>query len=172
LKRYISLFAIVAVIVTGSATAAAAQPSHDEWNVFVAPYLMGAAMSGATTVRGAEVDVDMSASDIFSNLQFGAMGLVVARKGDWGFGSDLIWMALGTTVRETNVDFNQGAFAFYGLRQLSRAADVTFGMRVNTLQGELTFKGSDIKRRWNLGIGGWTWTTPPVRTTRSSATTC
>jgi hypothetical protein len=155
LKRYISLFAIVAVIVTGSATAAAAQPSRDEWNVFVAPYLMGAAMSGATTVRGVEVDVDMSASDIFSNLQFGAMGLMVARKGDWGFGSDLIWMALGTTVRDTNVDFNQGAFAFYGLRQLSPAADVTFGLRVNTLQGELTLKGPDVTRNQDK-----TWVDP------------
>ena len=111
---------------------------------FVAPYLMGAAMSGTTTVRGVDVDVDVSASDIFSNLQFGAMGIAVARKGDWGFGSDLIWMALGTTVRDTNVDFNQGAFAFYGLRQLGPAADVTFGLRVNTLQGELTFKGPDV----------------------------
>ena len=65
------------------------------------------------------------------------MGLLVARKGNWGFGADAIWMALGTTVRNTNVDFNQGAFAFYGLRRLGPAADLTFGMRVNTLQGEL-----------------------------------
>ena len=92
------------------------------------------------------VDVDASASDIFSNLQFGAMGIVVARKGAWGFGADAIWMALGTTVRDTNVDFNQGAFAFYGLRQLGPAADVTFGVRVNTLQGELTVKGPDVTR--------------------------
>jgi hypothetical protein len=144
-NRYISLFALIAALVVGWATSAAAQPPPDDgWNVFVAPYLMGAAMSGTTAVRGLEVDVDISASDIFSNLQFGAMGLVVARKGNWGFGSDLIWMALGTTVRETNVDFNQGAFAFYGLRRLGPAADVTFGLRVNTLQGELTFKGPDI----------------------------
>ena len=60
---------------------------------------MGAAMSGTTAVRGQEVDVDMSASDIFSNLQFGAMGLVVARKGDWGVGGDAIWMALGANGR-------------------------------------------------------------------------
>jgi hypothetical protein len=46
-------------------------------------------------------------------------------------------MALGTTVRNTNVDFNQGAFAFYGLRRLGSAADLTLGMRVNTLQGQL-----------------------------------
>ena len=105
--------------------------------MFVAPYLMGAAMSGATTVRGANVDVDLSASDIFSNPQFGARGLLVARKGGWGVGTDLIWMALGTTVRDTNVDFNQGAFAFYGLRELGPRVDVTFGARINTLQGAL-----------------------------------
>ena len=114
--------------------------------VLFSSYLMGAAMSGTTTVRGATVDVDMSASDIFSNLQFGAMGLVVARKGLWGFCGDAIWMALGTTVGTTNVDFNQGAFAFYGLRQLNPSADVTFGLRVNTLQGELTFTGPDVTR--------------------------
>ena len=68
----------------------------------------------------------MPASDIFSNLEFGAMGLVVARKSKWGFGADAIWMALGTTVRNTDVDYNQGAFAFYGLRDLSEAADLTF----------------------------------------------
>ena len=88
MKRYIGLCAVVAVVVAGSATPAVAQPARDEWKVLVAPYLMGAAMSGATTVRGATVDVDVSASDIFSNLQFGAMGIVVARKGDWGFGAD------------------------------------------------------------------------------------
>src|SRR5688572_22844662 len=111
-KRMVSLGAVFAVVVAAAATPAHAQPASDEWQVFAAPYLMGAAMSGSTTVRGAELEIDLSASDIFSNLQFGAMGLVVARKNHWGFGTDLIWMALGTTVRDTNVDFNQGAFAF------------------------------------------------------------
>ena len=92
------------------------------------------------------------------------MGIAVARKGDWGFGADAIWMALGTTVRDTNVDFNQGAFAFYGLRRLGPAADVTFGLRVNTLQGELTFKGPDVTRNqdktWVDPIAGVTLRTP------------
>ena len=164
MTRYVGLFAVVALVMAGTPTPAVAQPAPDEWNVLVAPYLMGAAMSGTTTVRGVDVDVDVSASDIFSNLQFGAMGIVVARKGVWGFGSDLIWMALGTTVRDTNVDFNQGAFAFYGLRQLSPAADVTFGLRVNTLQGKLTFKGPDVTRNqdktWLDPIAGVTLRTP------------
>ena len=165
MKRFACLFLAVVTVVAASVTSASAQPARDEWSVFVAPYLMGAAMSGTTTVRGVDVDVDQSASDIFSNLQFGAMGVVVARKGDWGFGTDLIWMALGTTVRDTNVDFNQGAFAFYGLRRLSPTADVTFGLRVNTLQGELTFKGLGITRSQDK-----TWVDPIVGVTARTPT--
>jgi hypothetical protein len=129
----------------------------------VAPYFLGAAMRGTTTVRGREVNVDVSASDILSNLQFGAMGLVVARKGKWGLGGDAIWMALGTTVRNTNVDFNQGAFAFYGLRRLGSAADLTFGMRVNTLQGKLTFNALGVEASQDK-----TWVDPLVGLTLRS----
>ena len=165
--RSVGLWAVVAVVLIGSVAPASAQSATDEWNVFVAPYLMGAAMSGTTAVRGTEINVDASASDIFSNLQFGAMGIAVARKDNWGFGTDLIWMALGTTVRDTNVDFNQGAFAFYGLRRLSSAADLTFGLRVNTLQGELTFKRPDVTRNqdqtWVDPIVGVTLRTPTMR---------
>jgi hypothetical protein len=147
-KHRVHAWSIIALILSAAATPAAAQVASDKWDVTVAPYFMGAAMSDTTTVRGRELDVDVSASDIFSNLQFGAMGLVVARKGNWGLGADLIWMALGSTVHNTNVDFNQGAFAFYGLRRLGSAADLTFGMRGNTLQGKLTFKtlGADVSQ--------------------------
>jgi hypothetical protein len=155
-KRCIPLFVVIIVVMAGAWTPASAQ-AGDDWDVYVAPYLMGAAMSGKTTVRGTSLDVDVSASDIFSNLQFGAMGMMVARKGNWGFGADAIWMALGTTVRNTNVDFNQGAFAFYGLRRLAPAADLTFGLRVNTLQGTLKFKGPDIERSQDK-----TWVDPLV----------
>jgi hypothetical protein len=144
-RRRAHLWAAVALVTAGASTPAFAQAPSDTWDVTVAPYFMGPAMSGTTTVRGREVDVDVSASDIFSNLQFGAMGLVVARKGSWGLGGDAIWMALGTTVRNTNVDFNQGAFAFYGLRRLGAAADLTVGMRVNTLQGKLTFNALGVE---------------------------
>jgi hypothetical protein len=151
------LWATVVLIASGAGTPAGAQAPSDKWDVTVAPYFMGAAMSGTTAVRGREVDVDVSASDIFSNLQFGAMGLVVARKGKWGLGGDAIWMALGSTVRNTNVDFNQGAFAFYGLRRLGAAADLTFGMRVNTLQGKLTFNALGVEASQDK-----TWVDPLV----------
>jgi hypothetical protein len=119
----------------------AAQSAGDGWDFTLMPYLMGASISGTQTIRGRDVDVDLSASDIFSNLEFGAMGSFVARKGDWGFGTDVIWMALGAPAEvgpvSAEVDFDQGAFAFYGLRRLSAAADVTFGLRINHLAGKL-----------------------------------
>jgi hypothetical protein len=155
--RRLILASAMVVLAAGAVTPASAQNSGDEWDVLVAPYLMGASMSGTTTIRGLEADVKVSASDIFSNLQFGAMGFLVAKKGNWGVGADVIWMALGTTVRETNVDFNQGAFAVYGLRSLGSAADLTFGLRVNTLQGDVTFKRIDVSRSQDK-----TWVDPIV----------
>ena len=122
---------------------AAAQPAADNWDYVFAPYLMGAGMNGTAGVAGQDVTIDASASDIFSNLEFGAMGLFAARKGDWGLGADFIWMALGAAREQppANVDANQGAFAFYGLRRLSPYADVTFGMRWNIMQLKIGFQG-------------------------------
>jgi hypothetical protein len=157
MSRITPLGLAITLALASAAPLAAQTTAGDTWQVTIAPYFMGASMSGTTAINGREVEVDVSASDIFSNLQFGAMGVVAARKGNWGLGSDLIWMALGTTVRNTNVDFNQGAFAFYGLRRLSPVAELTFGIRVNTLQGELRFKeiGVDVS-------GDKTWVDPIV----------
>jgi hypothetical protein len=136
-----SCSALLAACLVSFSPAPLQAQTADGWEFTVAPYLLGASMEGTQTVRGREVDVDVSASDIFSNLQFGAMGAFVARKGDWGIGTDLMWMALGTSFDIANVDVDQGAFAFYGLRRLAPAAEVTFGVRVNFLQGTIGFKG-------------------------------
>jgi hypothetical protein len=140
----ISVFVLLLVVIAASPAAAQA-PAGDGWKVVVAPYLMGAAMSGTAAVAGQEVDIDMSASDIFSNLQFGAMGFVAARKGNWGVGGDAIWMSLGANgtspgplgLATGTADMSQGGFAFYGLRRLAPYADVFFGGRVNYLSANL-----------------------------------
>jgi hypothetical protein len=140
----ISVFVLLLVVIVAS-PAAAQTPAGDGWKVVVAPYLMGAAMSGTAAVAGQEVDIDMSASDIFSNLQFGAMGFVAARKGNWGVGGDAIWMSLGANGTSPGplglvtgtADMSQGGFAFYGLRRLAPYADVFFGGRVNYLSANL-----------------------------------
>jgi len=163
----VTRFAFAFVVAVLAATPGLAQaPAGDSWKVTIAPYFMGAAMNGTTAVAGQEVRVDMSASDIFKNLQFGAMGLVVARKGDWGVAGDAIWMSLGANGTApgpvgvtASADMNQGAFAFYGLRRLSAVADVTFGARVNTLQANLRINGPLAVRSVD---GSKTWVDPIV----------
>ena len=145
-----SVAVLMSALMLGAvATPAAAQGARPEgWQVTVAPYFMGASMNGTTAVAGREVTVDVSFSDILNNLEFGVMGLMVARKGQWGVGGDAIWMALGANGSSTNfpgvsgsADVNQGAFSFYGLRRLGDFADLTFGARVNTIQASLAFSG-------------------------------
>src|SRR5512136_2654340 len=170
--RKVTLLAVGVMFALLPATPALAQAPADGWRVTVAPYMMGAAMNGTTAVAGQELDVDMSFSDILDNLQFGAMGLVVARKGNWGVGGDAIWMALGANGTAPgplgitgSADVNQGAFAFYGLRRLGPAADVFFGGRVNTLQAKLSFNGpgqrsADGSKTWFDPIVGLQLRTP------------
>lgn len=124
--------------------------SSDEWKFTLAPYLMVPWMDGKTAVKGREVEVNVAPSEIFSNLQFGVMGGFEARKNKWAVGTDAVYMALGTTVERVpvlgdranaDVDFNQGAYTFMGLRQLNDKVDFLFGARWNVIQGRLGFKG-------------------------------
>jgi len=144
MRKTISFALFCFVTAAGVGPAAAQSTADNAWKVTFAPYFMGAAMSGATAVAGQELTVDVSASDIFANLQFGAMGLVVARKGNWGVGGDALWMSLGANgaapgpVGVTgSADMSQGGFAFYGLRRMGEAADLFFGGRVNYLSANL-----------------------------------
>jgi len=146
-NTFVIALVVSLALVAGAPARAHAQPP-EAWKVTVAPYLLGAAMSGTAAVGGQELDVNMSASDIFSNLQFGAMGLVVARKGNWGAGGDAIWMSLGANGTAPgplgvtgSADMSQGAFAFYGLRRLAPYADLFFGGRINYLSSNLRTDG-------------------------------
>jgi hypothetical protein len=100
-------------------------------------------MNGTSAVRGHEVEVDVGPSQIFDALQFGAMGYFEARKARWAVGVDAVYMALGTDIDRpsANVDFNQGAYAFTGVRELNENVDLVFGARWNVLQAKLDFKG-------------------------------
>jgi hypothetical protein len=163
---------LAGALVAFAAAGAHAQPA-DAWRVTVAPYLMGASMSGTTAVLGQELTIDASASDIFSNLQFGAMGLVVARKGNWGAGGDAIWMSLGANGTAAgpagvtgSADMSQGAFAFYGLRRLGASVDLFFGGRFNYLSANLRVnaplqvRSADASKTWFDPIVGVQLRTP------------
>jgi hypothetical protein len=134
---------IGALLLLRAAIPASAQVATDDWQVTVVPYLMGAGLSGTAGAHGLDAEVDVAASDILSHLEFGLMGIVAARKGAWGIGGDVMYVALGATADRpaADVDFNQTALAFYGSRTLGPALDVTFGLRINGLDGGIDFRG-------------------------------
>ena len=173
MRRPLVVSLVVFVSLCAASPAMSQSPAGDSWRVTVMPYLLGAGMNGTAGVLGQELKVDQSASDIFSNLQFGAMGLVIARKGNWGVGGDAIWMALGANGTSPgplgitgSADMSQGAFAFYGLRRLAPAADVFFGGRINYLSTNLrvnlpqTVRSVDGSKTWFDPIVGLQLRTP------------
>jgi hypothetical protein len=124
--------------------------SPDQWQFTVAPYLMMPWEDGTTAVKGQEVDVNIAPKDIFTNLQFAALGAFEARKSKWGLGVDAYYVALGTTVDHVrrngqvfsaDVDLNQGSYTFYGLRKLNDKIDFLAGARLTVLQNRVGFKG-------------------------------
>ena len=164
MHRAWSMAGLALLFTLAAPVGALAQPAARQWEFTLMPYLTGASISGTQTILGRDVEVDLSANDILSNLEFGAMGIFVARKGGWGFGTDVVWMALGAPAEfgpiSAEVDFDQGMFAFYGLRRLSASAELTFGLRVNHLAGTLAVSAPialtiDHSKNWidpNVGV--------------------
>lgn len=62
-----------------------------KWEFLIEPYLMFPSMNGESGIRELPpLDVDVSASDVFSNLEFGSMLYLEARTDKWLIGSDLV----------------------------------------------------------------------------------
>jgi hypothetical protein len=64
------------------------RPPEDRWTFVVAPYLWAISLDGDAAVRGVEADVDVPFSDALKDLSFGAMLLVDARRGRFGFAAN------------------------------------------------------------------------------------
>jgi hypothetical protein len=161
MTTYVRIGVVACLVLVGQTTEVRAQSAQDGWKVTVAPYVMAAGMNGTAGIGLLQSDVDMSASDVFSNLQFGFMGYVEATKGKWGVGADVIWMALGTSTEKplpANIDVNQGGFKFVALRQLSPAVALRAGVMINTLQPTIDFK-DPINRQFSRNA---TWVDPLV----------
>lgn len=71
----------------------------DEWRHTAFIYGMGAALDGDAHVGPLHVPVDLSISDVFDALEFGAMAAYRADDGTWSFTGDVTYMGLGGTGR-------------------------------------------------------------------------
>jgi hypothetical protein len=69
------------------------------WHFTIAPYMWASGISGTASVANLpEVPVDMSFSDIFSELDLGALGYFEARRDRFGLATDVVYVNLGVPV--------------------------------------------------------------------------
>jgi hypothetical protein len=78
-----------------------ATPVQDKWEFQVVPYGIMAALKGNVTIKGIKAKVDMSFSDILSDLEIAGMMHMEAKKGRWGFFLDPTYMKLKTSGEGT-----------------------------------------------------------------------
>ncbi len=155
-----------------AAQSAAPQPSAENWQVQVVPYLWGSGLKGPVGIGNRTVELDASFSDIFSALHFAAMGFVDARRDRLVVLTDVIY----TDLREqhatpgplfSGVDPQQRLFILTpeaGYRVLDSedmALDVVGGIRYWYPQSELRFRPGVLpginlaeSRGWVDGIVG------------------
>jgi len=82
-----------------------AQPDRGKFDLSL--YGIFAGMDGTLGAHGITADVDVPFSDIWSNLQFGAMGRATGRHGRWAFTVDTIYMGLGAAKNGVDVGVDQ-----------------------------------------------------------------
>jgi hypothetical protein len=111
----------------------------DRWEFLVAPYLLFPYMSGTTTIRGIEAEVDANPGDIFSRLQFGAMLFFEAHNSVWAASLDGLYMNLSQPgpLGLTEVGMKQGMVELTGYRRVMPWLEVLAGGRLNVLSGEI-----------------------------------
>jgi hypothetical protein len=90
----IALIAVMGLLVGVPSTSRAAD-SGGAWQHTVFIYGMGAAIDGDAQIGDIKVPVDVSISELFDHLDFGAMGAYRAENGTWSYTIDATYMSLG-----------------------------------------------------------------------------
>jgi hypothetical protein len=140
-----ALFAIIGSLLFAGSSAHAQDVDNapdGEWHFLVQPYVLFPNMRGETGVGNLpNVDVDEDPSDIFHNLQMGAMLYAEARNDQWTFSTDTLYMNLGVVkisdgpaeLFETDVDVSQIGWELAIMRRVTRSFELGIGMTYNQI---------------------------------------
>ena len=126
-------------------------PDQKSWRFKVEPYMMFPNMSGSTGVEALPlVEVDASASDIFSKLQFGGMIYLEASNDKWAINSDLLFMNLekdlspSTLINNGRVNAKQLGWELAGLRRVTPWLELGIGGLLNSLDMEINIARNQV----------------------------
>jgi hypothetical protein len=138
--------------------ALAEDTSHDdEWTFAAAPYMWFVSLDGDVTVKGQKSDVDLDFSDIWDEMNIGAMIAFEATNSRWGVLADVLYANLGndTTTNGIKIEpsfdlyvISLGGFYRFGTWDLGEDSAATVsvdgiaGGRYTYLDLELDFKAS------------------------------
>ena len=131
---------------------ASADEAAPGWEQTLFIYGMGAAIDGTAQIGQVKVPVDVSISELFDALKFGAMAAYRVDNGTWSFTGDATYMNLGgkgTTEGgrlKGNLDLTQATVMATAGRRVSEHAEVLFGLGYVDLSTDLRVKstGSDL----------------------------
>jgi hypothetical protein len=130
----------------------------EEWKYDLELYLLGAGIDGTAGVGPAAAEIELSFSDVFDNLEFGAMGLFRARKGRWAALGDVMFVGLGSATEVADVDVDQLILEGVGVYMVTDRLGLLFGGRYVDLQSKIEFRGPlRLSAR-----GGESWLDPLV----------
>ena len=151
----------LALMMLGST--ASAQESSGEWRQTVALYGMGAAIEGDATAGPLTVPVNLSISDVFSNLEGGAMAAYRIGNGTWSFTGDATYMDLGfsRTTQQGRASASLGTQQLVVMgtvgRRLSRNVEALFSLAYFDVSSDLELRVLNQTRSVSAGA---TWTDP------------
>jgi hypothetical protein len=143
------LTAQMAFLVTAFLACAHAQAQNapdGQWHYLVQPYAMFPNMRGETGIGDSLiVDVDEDPSDIFENLQMGAMFYAEARNDTWTLSTDLLYMNLGADFGNDDgilsltgdVDLSQVGWEVAVMRRITPWYELGIGVTYNQVDVDL-----------------------------------
>jgi hypothetical protein len=131
------------IAVAASLFGAAAPAVAQGWQFSFEPYFMAPYMDGSVGIGPVTARVSSSPSDVFSNLNWGAMGLFELNNGKFGVMVDLTYMNLEAS-RDGVIDTiggHQGAYQANVLLRVQEHAEAYAGVRVSDLGARISGTG-------------------------------
>lgn len=142
------------------------------WSFALSPYLWAPGIESSVESRWGTVGVDMSTSDVLSDLDLAFMGAFEARNGRWGLIADLFYAELsqsratplGLLFSRGRVETTAKALSGYAAYRVSDnerlAFDALAGFRVTDLDVDLSLSPGALPGQ-RLGVSG-TWVDPVI----------
>lgn len=146
-SRRVAVHCVSVVVASTASIPMTALAQDSGWRHTLSPYLMAASLDGSSGVGPLDVNVDLGPSDIFSNLDFGAMLAYRGETENWAVMADFIYMKLGASDTSQNglvygrINLDQTIFQADVARRLSDHWEVTFGARYWDVETALLLRG-------------------------------